>query len=115
MRSLLPILIAILVSITLSGCAEMYSAMSNYNAANGSKCKVKAASFAGYHEGEGKYMENRVLYKESTTDQNIKNEYAWLKKKMNEYVYKNGFGTFYETSPFTDISYKFHTYCKDYY
>lgn len=102
----------IIGSLLLSGCAEMYSGLSNYNAMNGARCKRIGSNFSSYSPKEEKYLDNIIVGIHS--EELLLQEKSWVKNKLYYYASRPTFGTYSETSPFSGNSYKFNTYCKSY-
>lgn len=102
----------ILLSFTLGGCADFLSAMSAVNEGMGSQCATYEASYAGYDPQTYEYVQNTYFYR---TDAEGRRELNWLNGRLDSYLSMYTFGTWYETSPITDVEYKINVYCAVYY
>jgi hypothetical protein len=93
------------------GCAELNSALSNYNANIGGQCAMYDVSYYLYNPVTDKYLENKYFNKsEKGTDIDTK-EYSWVQRTGNNYLYRKQFTTYFITSPYSGGKYRFIVEC----
>lgn len=99
------------ISITFNSCGEMMSAMSSFNESSGSVCKSYSITTYGYDKSSGKWIQDAIYNAE---DGSYANEKSWVSGKQDYYLGLYKSSTYYATSPYTDVQYKFSVYCTQY-
>lgn len=95
----------------LWGCIGSETALSQFNQGMGSKCAYYSLKSAVYYEGE--YYEGKVY---SGGDGEVRRrEENWVDNRSNYYLSLYTFDTWYEISPITQYTYRFNSYCSQYY
>jgi hypothetical protein len=97
--------------LALCSCAELNSALSNYNSASGGQCAVYSVSYYLYNTDTDKYMENKYFNKSESGKDISSREYSWVRKTANQYLYAKNFVTRYQTSPYSGGRYRFIVEC----
>lgn len=93
------------------GCAELNSALSNYNANMGGQCAVYSVNYYLYNPDTDKYLENKYFNKSENGANIDAKEYSWVKRTANNYLYRKQFTTYYKTSPYSGGRYRFIVEC----
>ena len=92
-------------------CAELSSALSNYNSGAGGKCAYYEVLYYLYVPETGKYESGKIY----TTDKNGKDikykEERWRESLGDLYLNKRVFTAYYKTSPYSGGEDKFVVHC----
>ncbi|MCI2228328.1 hypothetical protein MC378_04045 [Polaribacter sp. MSW13] len=92
-------------------CAEVSSALSNYNKSNGGQCATYEVLYYVYNKNTSKYESGKIYIKDSKGN-NIKyQEERWRDRLGQTYLNKGVFTAYYKTSPYSGGEYKFVVHC----
>lgn len=102
-----------MLSISISGCGEMLTAMSQANQDMGSRCRSYTSAF--YVESNGEWLEDQAKFKSKAGEDVSYEEKNWLRNRASYYINRRQFQTYYVTSPYTGADYKFNVHCAQWY
>lgn len=92
-------------------CAELSSALSNYNATNGGQCAYYEVLYYVYVPETGKYESGKIYTKDKNGNDIEYKEEAWRERLGQSYLNKRQFTSYFKTSPYSGGEYKFVVHC----
>tara|TARA_R110002096_G_scaffold409163_2_gene608472 strand:+ start:141 stop:485 length:345 start_codon:yes stop_codon:yes gene_type:complete len=92
-------------------CAELSSALSNYNQSSGGQCATIEVLYFVLNPETDKYVAGKVYIKDKKGNDIAYNEKRWRNNLGNSYLDRGQFTAYYKTSPYSGGEYKFVVHC----
>jgi len=92
-------------------CAELSSALSNYNQSSGGQCATIEVLYFVLNPGTGKYEAGKVYNQDKEGNDIADKETRWRGNLGNSYLDRGQFTSYYKTSPYSGGEYKFVIHC----
>lgn len=107
-RIVLPLLIALFV---LTSCGEISRGLQSMAQGMGGRCTRYTCTYGHYDAATQKYKMMYYKGKDARGNDISNQELKWVKSTSNYYM-NSGIGVYYQTSPYSNTSYKFDVRCE---